>query len=559
MSIIRALLGPHERRDSEKTERWWGTIWPTSTVTSGAKVSEEGAIKFSAVMAAVRLISETVGSLPLMVYRNMADGTKGQVRDNWTYPLLHTSPNRLMTSMVWRETMQAHLCTWGNAYSEMRLTEGRKRIVEFKLLHPAAVKPKWTADKQSIEYHVGRIDTQEPRIVPLERMFHVPGLGFNGLVGFSPIRMAKEAIGLGLAAEEFAARFFGKGVHASGILEHPGVLGEEAFDNVKKTFEQQQGGLDKAWQPMILEEGMQWKSISMPMTDAQLLESRQFSVVEIARIFNLPPHLLRDLSKASFNNIEEENLHFVILSVRPWLVRWEQALQKKVFDAFGLSEYYAEFNLEGLLRGKLLDRYQAYRVGRNWGWLNVDDIRRLENMNPLPDGQGKHYLMPMNMWPVSRIEELPISKGGGAPPRSRYVQMLKRACQFIVKREINAARRQMKKLDEPDGIERFGEWAEEFYAENVEELRSAIDPVVDGYSDECGVAPGQAGRIAEAVCSDSRQLVQRILADHDGNEPAKALTAHYGAWREQGARHLAGRIMEMVEEKSDAVPELPRV
>jgi HK97 family phage portal protein len=426
MSIIRALLGPDEAR-SEKTERWWGPIWPTTTVTSGAKVTEEGAIKFTAVMAAVRLISETVGSLPLMVYRQKRDGSKEQVRDHWTYPLLHTSPNEIMTSMVWRETKQALLCTWGNCYSEMKLNPGETRIEGFRFIPSSEVSPKWASNGNDVEYHIGKPGTKK-EIVPRKKMFHVPGLGFNGLVGFSPIRVAKEAIGLGLAAEEFAARFFGKGAHASGILEHPAELSEEAFDNLKRSFEEQQGGLENAWRPMVLEQGMQWKSISMPMTEAQLLESRQFSVVEIARIFNLPPHLLRDLSKASFNNIEEENLHFAILSIRPWLVRWEQALKKQVFDRFGLTDMYAEFNLEGLLRGKQKDRYEAYRIARNWGWLNVDEIRRLENMNPLPNGQGKYYLQPMNMWDSARIDELPVGKGGnGAPPRSRYLKMLERS------------------------------------------------------------------------------------------------------------------------------------
>jgi HK97 family phage portal protein len=505
-------------------------------------------------MAAVRLISETVGSLPLMVYRQKRDGSKEQVRDHWTYPLLHTSPNEIMTSMVWRETKQALLCTWGNCYSEMKLNPGQTRIEGFRFIPSSEVSPKWASNGNDVEYHIGKLGTKK-EIVPRKKMFHVPGLGFNGLVGFSPIRMAKEAIGLGLAAEEFAARFFGKGAQPSGILEHPAELSEEAHDNLKKSFEEQQGGLENAWRPMILEQGMQWKSISMPMTEAQLLESRQFSVVEIARIFNLPPHLLRDLSKASFNNIEEENLHFAILSIRPWLVRWEQALKKQVFDRFGLPDMYAEFNLEGLLRGKQKDRYEAYRIGRNWGWLNVDEIRRLENMNPLPNGQGKHYLMPMNMWDVSRIDELPVGKGvGGAPPRSRYLKMLEQACQGLVKREINAARRQLK-----NGVEDFNAWIDQFYAQNVEEIRTEIDPVVDGYCDECQVEHGKAADIAAKLCSDRRWYLNNIIEHYKENEPVAALVKHYAKWRMSGAREMAGYIVNRVEEESGAIPDLSRL
>lgn len=386
-------------------------------------------------------------------------------------------------------------------------------------------------------------------------MFHVPGLGFNGLVGFSPIRMAKEAIGLGLAAEEFAARFFGKGATPAGVLQHPAKLDPESFDNLKKSFEEQQAGLENAWKALILEQGMEWKSISMPMTDAQLLESRQFSVVEVARIFNLPPHLLRDLSKASFSNIEEENLHFAILSVRPWLVRWEQVLKKQVFDAFGLKDMYAEFNLEGLLRGRQKDRFESYRIARNWGWMSVDEIRKLENMNPLPNGQGKHHLMPMNMWDIARIDELPVGKGaGGAPPRSRYQKILERACEELVRREVNAARREIKL-----GPDSFGQWADSFYAENVEQIRDRIEPAVDGYCDECSVPIGQAARMAADMCSLMRQAVRVILDEHRDNKPVSALARHYGEWRSIGAGTMADYIISAIEEQGNAVSELPRL
>jgi HK97 family phage portal protein len=227
------------------------------------------------------------------------------------------------------------------------------------------------------------------------QVLHIPGLGFDGLLGYSPIAMAREAVGLAMATEEFGARFYNQNAQPGIVLKHPNRLSNEARDNLRKSWEDSHRGLDKAHKAAILEEGMSLEKIGIPPDDAQFLETRKFQRSEIASFFHIPPHMIGDLDKATFSNIEQQSLEFVVYTMRPWLVRWEQAINQKLI----LQEnYFSEFLVDGLLRGDIAARYSAYAVGRQWGWLSANDVRELENMNPI-DG-GDTYLTPLNMLPA---------------------------------------------------------------------------------------------------------------------------------------------------------------
>lgn len=219
------------------------------------------------------------------------------------------------------------------------------------------------------------------------------------------MRLAREAIGMALATEEYGARFFGNGAKPGGVLEHPGKLSKEAQDRLRTSWNEMHQGLSKQHRIAILEEGMSYKQIGIPPEDAQFLETRKFQLNEIARIFRIPPHLVGDLERATFSNVEQQSIDFVVHTIRPWLVRWEQAIKLKLFTPTERRRFFAEFVADGLLRGDIKSRYEAYAIGRQNGWLSADDIRELENMNPLPDDTGKVYLVPLNMVPADKVYE----------------------------------------------------------------------------------------------------------------------------------------------------------
>lgn len=374
-------------------ERWLLDGLGIRQTAAGVHVNETNAIRLSAVYACVRVLSESIASLPLNVYKR-TDSGKDRAYNHHLHTVLHDMANEEMTSFEFREMMMAHLLLWGNAYAEIE----RDMVGDVVGLWP--LRPDQTIvdrdESERIIYRYTRDDGQEI-IYPFSKVLHIKGLSPDGLVGYSPIRLAREPIGVGLAAEDFTSRFYGQGMNIGGILEHPEALSERAYERLKAWIEEKGTGLANSWRPLVLEEGMKYSRIPMPLADAQYLETRKFQVSEIARIYRVPPHLIGDLDRSTNNNIEHQSLEFVVHTLRPWLVRWEQAIKQKLFTTRERKRYYAEFVVDGLLRGDIKSRYQAYAVGRQWGWLSADDIREKENMNDLPDGQGKTYLTPLNM------------------------------------------------------------------------------------------------------------------------------------------------------------------
>lgn len=361
---------------------------------AGVDVSGDTAMNFSAVFCAVNIVAGTIASLPLHLYRRVGENAKEPYRDHPLYDILHNRPNSEMTSYVFRETLQGHLLMQGNAYAEI-IRDRLKRPAQLWPWNPAAVKVK--RDSAGALCYEVRETPATMRRIPAEDMLHIPGLGFDGRMGYSVLAKARETLGLGLAMEEFQARFYGQGTNIGSVLEHPGRLSDEAHKRLVKDLNEKRAGLSNAHTSMVLEEGMKFVKTGMPLEDAQFLESRVFQISEVARWFNLPPHKLKELSKATYSNIEQQQIEFVQDSIRPWAVRWEQHIAWKLLKEDERRVLFAEFNLDGLQRGDTKSRMEAYAVMRNVGAINADEIRAKENLNPIGGLAGSLYWKPLNM------------------------------------------------------------------------------------------------------------------------------------------------------------------
>jgi HK97 family phage portal protein len=367
--------------------------------TSGVTVTEQTALNISAVWAAVSCIAGDVASLPLFHYQRTEGGGKRRYVESRLYRVLHDEFNPEMSAMVGRETLTQHALLWGNGYAEIQRND-LGQVVALWPITPDRVQPYRDMPMRALRYRVTN-PSGTPSILAAESMFHLPGLGFDGVIGYAVVAKARESFGMALAAERLGGSFFGNGVKHSGFFEHPKTLGETAKKHITESI-----AMDRPGGYRILEEGMTFKPVTMPMKDAQFLESRKFQINEIARWFGIPPHKLADLERATFSNIEEQNIDYVVGTLRRWLVRIEQECNRKLIPPLERRQQFCEHLVDGLLRGNIQSRYAAYAVGRNWGWLSADDVRELENMNPLPDGQGQVYLIPTNMAPADRTDEI---------------------------------------------------------------------------------------------------------------------------------------------------------
>ena len=406
-------LGKRERRAQEKTaeeiskQKLVEFIRGTDVDdNAGVYVSEDTALKTSAVYACVKVIAESIASLPLHLVRE-DKGVKTRARDHPLFGVLHDLANEETTSLNFREAMLASLLLWGNAYARIECEKGHVTALWFlKPQRMEVVRDKHTG---KIVYRYNTEDTGQAVEFGPREIFHVIGFSLDGLKGLSPIQYAKQTIGLTMATEEFGAKFFSNGARPGGVLESPGVVKDT--DRLRAAWNAQFQGGKNAHKVAVLEEGVKYRAIGVPPEDAQFLETRKFQLSEICRIFRVPPHMIADLDRATFSNIEHQAIEFVQHTLRPWIVRFEQAVYKCLLSPGERHLYYARFNVDGLLRGDYASRMQGYAVGRQNGWLSANDIRELEDMNPIEGGDI--YLVNGNMTPAT-------DKAGGqvfpAPP-----------------------------------------------------------------------------------------------------------------------------------------------
>ena len=366
-------------------------LWGGSS--SGKVVNEKTAMQMTAVYSCVRILSEAIAGLPLFVYKYGDDGSKDKYLHHPLWRVLHDEPNPEMTSFVFRETMMNHLLLTGNAYAQI-IRNARGDVVALYPLMP----DRMTVDRDSqgrlyYRYRKSSGDAPEvsknkPNDVILEpsEVLHILGLGFDGLVGYSPIAMAKNAVGLAIAAEEYGAKFFANGAAPSGVLEHPGTLKDP--ERIRESWQSTFGGSANSNKIAVLEEGLKYTPIAISPEQAQFLETRKFQINEIARIFRVPPHMLADLEKSSFSNIEQQSLEFVKYTLDPWVIRWEQAMNKSLLLESEKRDVFTKFNVDGLLRGDYQSRMTGYATARQNGWMSSNDIRQLENLDRIPAELG---------------------------------------------------------------------------------------------------------------------------------------------------------------------------
>ncbi len=371
--------------------------------TAGKSVTERSAMQMTAVYSCVRILAEAVAGLPLHLYKYTDGGGKEKALNHPLYRLLHDEPNPEMSSFVFRETLMTHLLLWGNAYAQV-IRNGKGEVIALYPLMPN----KMSVDRDEngrlyYTYYRGSDEAIKNKdfAVTLQPsdVLHIPGLGFDGLVGYSPIAMAKNAIGMAIACEEYGAKFFANGAAPGGVLEHPGTIKDP--QRVRESWQSTFGGSGNANKIAVLEEGMKYTPIGISPEQAQFLETRKFQINEIARIFRVPPHMVGDLEKSSFSNIEQQSLEFVKYTLDPWVIRWEQSIQRALLSQGEKAEYFVKFNLEGLLRGDYQSRMNGYAIGRQNGWMSANDIRELENLDRIPVEEGGDlYLINGNMLPM---------------------------------------------------------------------------------------------------------------------------------------------------------------
>ena len=398
MGLISKLFKARDKPEARTSGSSYSFLF--GGTTSGKPVNEHTAMQMTAVYSCVRILAEAVAGLPLHLYQYTDSGGKEKALSHPLYFLLHDEPNPEMSSFVFRETMMTHLLLWGNAYAQI-IRNGKGEVIGLYPLMPNRIAV--DRDKNGVLFYTyTRYSEDAPTLngmtvnLRASDVLHIPGLGFDGLVGYSPIAMAKNAIGMAIACEEYGAKFFANGAAPGGVLEHPGTIKDP--QKVKDSWNMAYQGSSNSHRVAVLEEGMKYQTIGISPEQAQFLETRKFQINEIARIFRVPPHMVGDLEKSSFSNIEQQSLEFVKYTLDPWVIRWEQAISRALLRTDEKKQYFAKFNVDGLLRGDYVSRMSGYATARQNGWMSANDIRELENLDRIPDELGGNlYLINGNM------------------------------------------------------------------------------------------------------------------------------------------------------------------
>lgn len=486
--------------------------------TSGKRVTESSALKFSPVFACVRNIADDIAKLPVHLYKRI-EGGKERITNHPLERLLNVQPNPEMSAIDFRDALTHHILLWGNSYAYIERLPDRTPVSLWPL-RPDRVKPYRSESDGEIWYS---ITNAVGGIIPYpnDDILHIRGMGFDGLVGYNVVQYAGESIGAAQAAEEFGARFFGQGTNLGGVLEHPSALSDKAYGRLSKWVESHQG-LSEVHKNMILEEGMKFNKTVIPPEAAQFLETRKFGVPEICRWFRMPPHKVADLDRATFTNIEHQGIEYVIDCLLTWLIRWEQWLNIKLLD--GSPDMFFEHQINGLLRGDIKSRYEAYNIARTMGMLNVDEMRAFENMNPLPDGKGQIYLQPMNMVEVGGIgiQALPEKV-----KRTRSKSQTKNLAAFdvvfgdiidrLARKEAKAIRKAARKP------ESFEKWVYEFYAKHIELVERQLTPAILAYFETNSISEDATETARMTATEYCKRAINDLLALKNDEEKILAL------------------------------------
>jgi len=468
----------------------YGSWFYSSTSTAGAQVNQATALTSSAVWSAVRHISEGVSSLPLILYKKGADGARVCAEFHPLYRILKDRANPEMSSMIFRETLMGHVLTWGNGYAEIERDPDTGRVVALWPLRPDIMEP--VRDKNGdLFYRYGSL------IFLPEEIFHIKGLGFDGVKGYSVVAQARDAIGLGMALENFGSTFFGNGAKPAGVISVPGKLSAEALQNMRKSWEDMHSSQRNAHRVAILQNGVTFQSIGTDPDDSQWLTSRAFQIQEIARWFKIPSSKLGDNANKTYSSLEQDNLAFLQETLRPWMVRWEQEIQHKLIC--DMDSMYAEHNSDALLRSDSAGRAAFYASALSWGWLSRNEVRMMESLSPFEGGDS--YMTPKNMDPTfgpgqtpeavdqsKTLGQMPYDEPGlipiPVPPPQQNI--------FGFAKLLEAARKQIRKI-EASHLARIsnkpGEFIpalEKFLEAHQERVQIILEPVMEFLKPESG-------------------------------------------------------------------------
>lgn len=382
-----------------KNPKDWATFNLGYKTKSGTGIDSDTALSLSAVWSAVRLLSQTLAQVPLSVYRKLPNGGKAIASDHPINRLIHSEPNRIQTSFLFRELGQQHLELRGNFYAYIN-RDNKERPTELTILNPDDVTP--VAEDGDVFYQVNNIEAlKEP--VPSRNILHVCGPMGNGLKGSSPIAIHRENLGLAMAAQDYGATFFGNGANVDGILTTDANLKPEQRKAVSDSWKSRHGGLSNSHSTAVLEAGLKYQRITIAPDEAQFIQSRKFQTTEIARIFGVAPHLIADLERSTNNNIEQQSLEFIKFTMLSRFKRWENELDKKLFREDEKGEYFVKFNLDGLQRGDAKSRSEFYSKMLQNGVMNINEVRNLENLNSI-EGGDKHFVQ-LNLTPIDKLGE----------------------------------------------------------------------------------------------------------------------------------------------------------
>lgn len=505
--------------------------WKESTPFSGVKVTEDTALNFSAVFAAHKIISESTAMLPLFLLRRLSRG-KEQARDHSLFGILHDIANPDMDAYLVRETLTSHLVGWGRAHAKLDY-DADGRITAMWPIPPSMVTQRYN-ERGALVFDV-QMPSGEKKTYRRDEMLFLRGMSPDGVTCYSPIRMAKEGIGLALAAEAYGATVFGNGSVPGGILEHPGELDETAYGRIRENWNDSHGGISNANRIAILEEGMKYNKIGISPDDAQFLTTRAFQVQEIGRWYRIPSMMLNlDGANSTYASVEAFGLQFVMYTLYPWLVRWEKSISMQMLLPRERKELFAEHSITALLRGDTASRFNAYAIGRQWGWLSVNEIREFENMNPIENGDS--YLTPLNM----------VESGQPNPKTQRaFLPILSESVARVFKREASDIASEGKKIYTKRGAEGFADWLSAFYQEQQDFTVRTLETAANSYAST--VAENNGERVEQSLrlfalrhATQAQEAIKRAMQTP---EPLQAIESICNDWNaERSAKLLISNL-----------------
>lgn len=446
------------------SERGWRGIFSSFTNTAKQNITNDTALEVSAAFACIRAISEDIGKLPFKIYKQTDERTKTQQYSHPLYNILRFRPNPEMTAQAFREAITAHALGWGNGYAEI-VRDVNGQIAELWLLRPDMVSI--YRDKNKKLFY--RVQNENGGFIDLwpEEVLHIHGLGYDGVTGYNVIRYARESLAIAKASEKFGAAFFGNGCHFGGNLEHPNNLSKEAQSRLVEQIEREYQGVEKSHRLLVLEEGMKFAKNIVDPKESQFLETRQFSVPEICRWFRVPPHKIADLTKSAFSNIEQQNIDYVTDGLLGWCERWEQECWYKLLsDKEKKENYFFKIVVEGLLRGDITARTAAYKAQFDMGAISPNEIRELENRNPIEGGD--EYFVQLNLTTLKNAKN----------QQQQEAAVINNIADRISSAEIREIEKHVKHANKDVmSLDKFRNWCKEFYAKHDEYVSNQIEPL----------------------------------------------------------------------------------